>query len=115
MKRENFNKIVENTINEITDTLIHKGIEYAPFDDRLSSFKKSAILMDTLPQYALVGQLSKHIVSIFEMAEMTPKSFTNEKWDEKINDAICYLILLKGIIREDTKIKEEKPDERNLH
>ena len=44
--------------------------------------------------------LAKHIVSIYQMLH-DASLYTDEKWDEKINDAINYLLLLKACIAEE--------------
>lgn len=100
MTIERLNEIVQQQLRKTVDLLTVKGNEYAPDVDRLAAFKQAADLQQISVPEALGGMLAKHIVSIYQML---PDSslYTSEKWDEKINDAINYLLLLKACILED--------------
>ena len=69
MIQKEFNNIVTKEIEHCKDILISKGAEYAPgaikgtAADRLAHFRKAAVLMDSTPKAALMGMLSKHLVS----------------------------------------------------
>ena len=99
MTQEKFNSIVTNQLTKIEDLLLSKGKEYAPSVDRLAAFKHAADLQQTTTEVALGGMLAKHIVSIYQMIP-DAYLYTGEKWDEKINDAINYLLLLRACIAE---------------
>lgn len=95
-----FNDIVAKQLSKTADLLTQKGNEYAPDVDRLAAFKQAADLQQCTVPEALGGMLAKHIVSIYQMLP-DAYLYTSEKWDEKINDAINYLLLLKACIAEE--------------
>jgi hypothetical protein len=108
MTGEVFNELVERRIEDIKHTLTRKGREYAR-GDRLSNFKKAARLENTIPEKALRGMLSKHLISIYDCIDdlcnhlETPEAV----WKEKIGDSINYLILLEALLyerKEETKV-----------
>lgn len=100
MTIERFNEIIQEQLRKTADLLTQKGNEYAPNVDRLAAFKQAADLQQISVPEALGGMLAKHIVSIYQMLH-DASLYTDEKWDEKINDAINYLLLLKACIAEE--------------
>lgn len=124
MTIETFNTIVHEQINTCTNMLIGKGLEYAPgataksedtklpvplgyektspteSKDRLAHFKKAAAIMSATPKAALLGMLSKHIVSVSDMCTDN-RDYPIEKWNEKITDSINYLLILRAIVEEE--------------
>lgn len=102
MKASEFNKIVNEVCNHIKSTLCIKAQEYALNDDRLEAFKRGGSFLNCDAGNALLGMLNKHIVSIFTMVQ-DGGVFPIERWDEKVTDAINYLILLLAIKYEEIK------------
>lgn len=98
MKTEQFEKVIEEQIERIREVLIVKAKEYAT-EDRLHNFRVSAQLQNITMEQALAGMLSKHTVSIYDMIASGDR-YGVEKWDEKINEHIVYLLLLRAIIEE---------------
>ena len=110
MTRDDFNKIVEARFEKIRTTLMMKGKEYSTNKDVFHNFKESSklaneancgVLIET-PESELCGFLRKHLISIFDCvgwAIEDPKKVRNTI-DEKIGDAINYLILLEGLFEE---------------
>ena len=78
----------------------NKSKEYASDGDKLYNFKRTAAMLDCSSEEALLGMLAKHLVSIIDMVQ-NKREADYKLWDEKIGDAINYLILLEAIIRED--------------
>jgi hypothetical protein len=78
--------------------LDNKAKEYAT-EDRLHNFKRAAEILHTTPQQALAGMFVKHLVSVLDLIEglVLP---TTQLINEKIGDAINYLILLEAILKE---------------
>ena len=108
MNDAQFGKLVEYVKkNLITEVLLKKGAEYSRGNDRLSNFKRMAEIQGCTPEKALIGAWSKHLASILDMVDdldgpvqsKTSKSHLAQ-WDEKIGDAINYLILLRALIEE---------------
>ena len=107
MTRKDFNDCIKLLFKNCEDTLVTKGKEYAPNRDRLDHFKKAAALLRTTPEKALLGQLTKHLVSIIDMTE-EPTKYDFDKWIEKIGDSINYLALLFAVVFEEiTEVKNE--------
>ncbi|QPL14700.1 hypothetical protein SEA_SCHWARTZ33_55 [Gordonia phage Schwartz33] len=102
MDNETFEDIVEQLIEKVRTTLLIKTAEYVPEEtkDRFHNFHISAAFNQQKPTEALWGFLTKHLVSLADMVKDESTKHSMEKWDEKINDAIIYLILLKGIVTE---------------
>lgn len=100
MTANTFEKIVNEQINRCEDLLIRKGKEYAPGVDRLGAFKKAAAILDCSQLMAALGMMSKHIVSVSDMI-LSGEHYVTSKWDEKITDAINYLLIIRAIVEED--------------
>lgn len=99
MDSEQFSAIVKRRIDLIKVILRNKGREYASTADRLYNFKVASRLLDTTPEKALLGMLSKHLVSVFDLIE-SPTNRTPEMIDEKLGDTINYFILLEAVLKE---------------
>lgn len=102
MTHEDFNKVVKAQLKRCAQTLITKGDEYADDKtaDRLKHFKKAAVLIEGTPKEAVLGMLSKHLVSISDM--VTGKGeYSKDRWNEKISDSMNYLIILRALIEEE--------------
>lgn len=110
MRQEEFNGIVINEIEHCKNILVNKGAEYAPYamnktvNDRLAHFKKAAAMMSLTPKAALMGMLSKHLISISDMC-MDDRVYSKEKWCEKITDSINYLLILCALVEEEANEK----------
>lgn len=107
MDYKTFNKIVEDEINKIKSTLTNKQLEYTHSENRFDSFIKASKLTGLTTKQALGGQLSKHIVSIFDMINSN-NIYPDNIWIEKITDAICYELLLLGIAKEENSELESE-------
>lgn len=100
MKTDRFNEIVNEQVERIKGVLIKKADEYNLEEDRLGFFKRSAAFAQETPEQALYGFLLKHLQSITDMVQ-SGKEYPKELWNEKITDAMNYLVLLLGLL-EDT-------------
>ena len=107
MTQKEFNDVVVSQTERCKSLLTAKGCEYAPkaakgtSADRLAHFKKAAVVMNSTPKAALMGMLSKHLISVSDMCT-DDKRFPKEQWDEKITDSINYLLILRAIVEEET-------------
>lgn len=100
MTNKEFNTAAQHMLRKCISTLAKKNKEYSGGDeDRLIAFKCAAGLADTTPADALFGMLSKHLVSIAKMCRSSEK-YPIGLWEEKIGDAINYLLLLYGLVEE---------------
>lgn len=97
----------------VQETLTKKGDEYTGEDaDRLGNFKVAAKIattarggVDMNPKRALWGYLLKHLTSIYYMCCMVKKKPSRADWDEKLVDAVSYILLLSAMV--DEEIAEE--------
>lgn len=99
MTPEEFEQIFEDFVGSSRVVLIDKAKEYASETDRLHNFKKAAALIGGTPEQALWGFAVKHLVSVADMV-YSGKTYTDAQWDEKLGDALNYLILLRAQIAE---------------
>jgi hypothetical protein len=99
MDNDTFAFVFDEFMSNCHSTLVLKGKEYAT-DDRLHNFKVAANTIGCTPKQALGGFMAKHIVSIYDMIR-NDQQYSISQWDEKIGDAVNYLILLKAIVEEE--------------
>jgi len=102
MTTEEFEDIIlKNALFEIERTLGKKAEEYAR-GDRLSNFKKAALLMNTTPERALFGFVAKHIVALSDFINdlSLDKNRSLAQWIEKTRDITNYMILLEALVIE---------------
>jgi len=104
MKPIDFEKVLTDRLIAIKAVLGKKAGEYARGDDRLHNFKRVAAVKGCTAADACIDGFCKHLVSILDMVDDLGKGTKNPValWDEKIGDAINYLILLEAIIKEGT-------------
>lgn len=99
MNQKEFNEILQARIESIQNVLGIKAREYAQKGDRLHNFKLAAQIDNETPEQALWGMLKKHLVCIIDMKDGRLEA-TEELINEKIGDAINYLILLEALMKE---------------
>lgn len=100
-----FESIVSGRIVRIRETLAAKTEEYASADSPFHTFEVGGRIMGVTPERALQGMMLKHVVSVFDLIDWTEtddERITMELIDEKIGDAINYLILLEGLLKQRT-------------
>ncbi len=102
MNSKDFDKLVKRRNKRTSDVLDSKNAEYASDTDKLNNFKRAGKMLRCNPEKALVGMWTKHIVSILDIVDNIDrkKCPTKELIDEKIGDAINYLILLEALFYE---------------
>jgi hypothetical protein len=109
MNINEFNSLVGARVKKISDVLANKGKEYGK-NDCLYNFKRAAEILRTTPQHALAGMWMKHVVSVMDLIEGTLPA-TELTIDEKIGDAINYMILLEAVLRETLSAPTAGPNE----
>jgi hypothetical protein len=98
-----FDDILKERLKKTETVLAAKAREYATDDNRYHNFFRAAALQGCTPEQALMGMLSKHLVSVLDMVDATAAK-NWEAWpgkriiDEKIGDSINYLILLEALL-----------------
>lgn len=106
MKTSEVNHVIRMRIKIIRNTLERKAVEYASKEDHLRSFKNAARRLGKEPEEVLWTWMEKHTecidAFINKLAE-EGREFDSRLyviWDEKITDAINYLILLDALLLE---------------
>ena len=114
MTGADFNQLLETRIIDMRQVLSDKSNDYARNDDRLHNFKRAAALKQETPEKALIGFWVKHVTSILDMVDDLDRKVNApiKKWQEKIDDAINYLILLEALIVERSVIPKEVSEAR---
>jgi hypothetical protein len=98
MTQPEFIDKVNAQIKRCQELLTLKEHEYAS-EDRLSAFKQAAVFMNCTPPQALLGMWTKHLTSISKMIS-SGEAYSPQVWNEKITDAINYLLLLRALVDE---------------
>jgi hypothetical protein len=108
MTENRFEQIVDETLNQIKETLIQKGREYRRNNDPFHNFNQGARITGLIREKVLDGMLLKHEVSIADMTNdlVDGKLPKIETVNEKFGDNLIYLILKKASIID--KIENEK-------
>jgi hypothetical protein len=97
-----FNAILARRL-KLTETVLGtKARDYATAADRLHNFKASAAVTRETPAQVCVGFFVKHLTSVLDMvgAQANGVHVPPELIDEKLGDALNYLILLEAILLE---------------
>ncbi len=102
MTRDFFEAVLAHRIALINKGLTNKNREYATAENPMHNFDRAAEVLRQSPEKCLVGFWMKHIVSILDMVDgdLDKTLPTGEKVEEKIGDAIAYLILLEAMLRQ---------------
>lgn len=105
MNRERFNKIVDNRCDQIKSTLIKKGAEYSTNENVFHNFDDSVgISFCPTPEMVAWEYMTKHLQSIRDLVESTKHGYagypTEAMINEKIGDAVNYLILIEGMFKQ---------------
>jgi len=102
MTDQEFMITVDESITKCRKILNSKGKDYSFEDDRFSNFRSAAGLLSSTPEQALYGMLAKHLVAINDFIDNDAmgKVVLKKDWESKIYDAINYLWLLQGMLKE---------------
>lgn len=100
MTEHRFEQIVDETLNQIKETLIQKGREYRRNNNPFHNFEEGSKRSGLIREKVLDGMLLKHEISIVDMTNdlesgILPKI---ETVNEKFGDNLIYLILKKASI-----------------
>lgn len=112
MTSEQFKTILDSRLSSIRSVLGQKAKEYA-IGDRLYNFKRAAEILRQTPQQALAGMLMKHVVSVLDLVEGSIPA-TEHMINEKIGDAINYMILLEALLKEEEVQEDSETSNEQL-
>lgn len=111
MNNARFTEIMNAQIDRCYSLLAIKQKEYNTDEDRLKAFKQAAAMLSGTPEQALLGMLAKHLTSIIKMINGGER-YPEAVWNEKITDAINYLILLRALVEETARCEGGSTDDR---
>lgn len=113
MDGKRFEQIVDERFNACRLILAQKEEEYSVDGDRLSNFKRAGFIELVKPETALLGMLTKHVVSVYDAIdelEFRDKVPSKEWIHAKLTDWINYALLLEGLIEERRERENEEND-----
>lgn len=99
MDKREFRCLLDQTHQTLVQLTSSKGEEYSRDTDQLANFKRQAEELNATPEKILMVYLNKHLDAIKSFVK-TGKLYS-EPIEGRIDDAILYLILLKGIVLDD--------------
>jgi hypothetical protein len=99
-----FEQLMEQTFDNLRGLCNTKGKEYAHDADRFANFKRLSAELQLAPDKVLWVYLKKHLDSIVH--HINTKESLSEPIDGRIDDAVNYLLLLKGLWRDMAKEQE---------
>jgi hypothetical protein len=105
MNKADFDEIVKRRVELITSVLTSKGKEYGAERDTFANFKESVgLAFANTPEKVGWEFMTKHLWSIKDMIEKVGNDPNNlptvEMVEEKLGDAIIYLVLIEGMLKE---------------
>jgi hypothetical protein len=100
MNTQEFDKILNERLFKIKEVLANKAKEYSSDKDRLHNFKEASKFLNCTPEKALLGFLTKHLVSVIDMINNSNVIYDEAIINEKIGDCINYFILLEALMKE---------------
>ena len=102
MKIKNFKNLLEERFEKTRKTYSRKMNEYATDLDVFQSFKEGVgFSFQNTPEGVAWNYAAKHFESIKNIVSKIPDEIpSHELVDEKIGDAINYLIIIEGLIKE---------------
>ena len=116
MTENRFEQIVDETLNQIRETLIKKGAEYRRNQDPFHNFNVGSRITGLIREKVLDGMLLKHEISIADMTNDLEKGILPkiETVEEKFGDNLIYLILKKASIIDKIEQYEEEISYRGI-
>lgn len=102
MKADKFDQLLTLRFEKMQRLMGSKASEYASDKDRLHNFKRAGALLECSPERALIGMLTKHIVSVLDIVDNVDvgQKVKAEFWEEKIGDVMNYCHLLDALMHE---------------
>lgn len=103
MNSTQFNQLMEMTFSSLKEIVNTKGREYSGDQDRLRNFKEGGSRTGVDPRTVLWVYLDKHYASITQYIKDQQEGVVrklSEPIEGRIDDAILYLMLLKGLIKD---------------
>ena len=109
MTENRFEQIVDETLNQIRETLIKKGAEYRRNNNPFHNFEEGSKRSGLIREKVLDGMLLKHEISIADITNDLEKGILPKisTIDEKFGDNVIYLIIKMASIIDKTEQQNE--------
>jgi hypothetical protein len=100
MTEDRFEQVVNETLDQIKETLIQKGREYRRDNNPFHNFEEGSKQTGLIREKVLDGFLLKHEISIKDITNDLTKGIlpTRNIVEEKFNDNLIYLLIKKASI-----------------
>lgn len=102
MTKDEFHKLLADTHATLQALTATKGKDYSRDDDQLANFKRTARQLNLMPGAVWLVLFNKHYDAIISaICNSGDRNYRpSEPVEGRIDDAILYLVLLKGLLRE---------------
>ena len=103
MELKKFKKLLKHICDRSENTFTKKRSEYANDVDVFENIKRGIgfSIFNTEPEQVAWSYATKHLESIASMLEKLPEEVpSNDLIEEKIGDAINYLIIIEGLLKD---------------
>lgn len=107
MKRDDFDNMLIDFFATLRDINQTKGNDYSGSEDAFANFKRNAERLSTDKYQVWAVYFFKHLDSIETW--LRERSLKSEPIEGRIDDAIMYLLLLKGMLAEDDETPVNMP------
>jgi hypothetical protein len=98
VNRTEFQELMHEQFGRLLDINNKKGADYAGNEDALSNFKRHAVELGLTPEQIWAVYASKHWDSIITYCR--EGAVASEPIEGRIDDALLYLFLLRGLVAE---------------
>jgi hypothetical protein len=100
MTEDEFDEVIDKTLNKARDILIVKGKEYRRNGNPFHNFDEGARMRGMLREKVLDGFVLKHEISVNDMVNDIDKGIlpSKEVVEEKFGDILVYLLIKKASI-----------------
>lgn len=97
-----FDKVVEERLESVRQVMLVKGKEYRRKGNAYHNFDRAGAMLGCSRERGLIGMAAKHFVSVLDIVDDVEKGKlpSLETINEKIGDAVNYLILLEGALKD---------------
>jgi len=101
-QEQRFEAVVAARLEAIRELILVKGREYRRNGDVFHNFNAGGKMLGCTPERALLGFAAKHFVSVVDMVNDldSGKVPAEAVVNEKLGDAMVYLVLLEGLFKE---------------
>jgi hypothetical protein len=100
MTEQEFDKVIEDTLESLKQTLLVKGKEYRRNNNPFHNFDTGSLMTGLLREKILDGFMLKHEISVKDMVDDIAQGIlpSEEVVEEKFGDILIYTLIKKASI-----------------